>query len=369
MTWAGLGRILLKTVALFVMCNLLFALTFPLEGVGRLSVYNTLLPGRDRLPYGENPTESYSLSLDNIPAMFASHRVSRPKAADEYRVIVIGDSGAWGWLLPPDQMVTAALNRQFSAATRPISAYNLAYPIQSLLKDRILLDEALRHDPDAIIWLVTLDAFPPAQQLYPPLVQRNADRARAVLARAQSPLDAADPRFVTPTTWDRTIIGARRALADVLRLQVYGVAWAITRVDQAIAETAPTVQRDLSADEAWGDITTPRALTDADLSLELLIDGTRAAAEADAALVIVNEPIYISDGANADLRYNSWYPRWAYDSYRAVLAATCTDHALVCLDLWDVIPAREFTDSPVHLSAAGTHQLAGFLFETIEAQS
>ena len=37
---------------------LLFAAFLPLEGLGRLSLYNWLLPGRQRLPYGENPAES-----------------------------------------------------------------------------------------------------------------------------------------------------------------------------------------------------------------------------------------------------------------------------------------------------------------------
>ena len=77
--WAYLARIVVKALALFALCNLIFALTTPLDFLGSLSLYNWLLPGRERLPYGENPAESYNLSQNNLPAMFASHEISRPK--------------------------------------------------------------------------------------------------------------------------------------------------------------------------------------------------------------------------------------------------------------------------------------------------
>jgi hypothetical protein len=74
--------------------------------------------------------------------------------------------------------------------------------------------------------------------------------------------------------------------------------------------------------------------------------------------LIVNEPIFISSGANSDLRYNSWYPRWAYDQYRALLAQEARANGWQYLDLWDSIDPAEFTDSPVHLTAVGTRGLA-----------
>ena len=39
------------------------------------------------------------VTTNNIPAMFASHIISQPKADDEFHVILIGDSATWGWLL------------------------------------------------------------------------------------------------------------------------------------------------------------------------------------------------------------------------------------------------------------------------------
>ena len=91
--WPTLGRIALKALLLFALVNAAFALTRPLDALGRLSLYNALFPGRARLPYGEAPAEDYNLTLNNLPAMFAAHELARPKAADEFRVLLLGDSG------------------------------------------------------------------------------------------------------------------------------------------------------------------------------------------------------------------------------------------------------------------------------------
>ena len=72
-------RVISKAVLLFILLSLLFAVITPLESLGQVSLYNWLLPGRLRLPYGETPAVSYNLSLFNIPAMFASHAVTEAK--------------------------------------------------------------------------------------------------------------------------------------------------------------------------------------------------------------------------------------------------------------------------------------------------
>ena len=45
-SWRTIGRVLLKTAVLFLLLNALFAWLYPLETLGRLSLYNGLLPGR-----------------------------------------------------------------------------------------------------------------------------------------------------------------------------------------------------------------------------------------------------------------------------------------------------------------------------------
>jgi hypothetical protein len=108
---------------------------------------------------------------------------------------------------------------------------------------------------------------------------------------------------------------------------------------------------------------TYRGKTCRSLAFDLIEAGHEIAG--DVPLLQVNEPIFISDGQNSDLRYNLWYPRWAYDQYRGLYQSIADKHEWHYLDLWDRIEAAEFTDSPVHLTPAGSRQLAQELSQMI----
>ena len=360
-TWSFILRVILKAAGLFILLNFLFAAFLPLEGLGHLSLYNWLLPGRQRLPYGENPTESYNLSLDNIPAMMASHELQRAKAGDEFRVLIIGDSGTWGWLLENEDTLAGQINAAGiqTADGRRVVATNLGYPIMALTKDLLLLDAAMEYEPDLVLWPVTLQSFPRDQQLVPPLVHNNPDRVRRLIEEHDLDLNPDDPAFVEPEILERTLVGQRRALADLLRLQLYGYSWAATGVDQAIPDEFEQRANDFEADLSWLDYDEPLPLTEELLALDVL--DAAASLVGDVPILVVNEPIFIASGENSDLRYNAWYPRWAYDDYRALLAEHASGANWTYLDLWDAIPADQFTDSPVHLTPAGTAQLVDLL--------
>ncbi len=101
--------ILLKALLLFLIFNVLFAL-FPIE-TGGLSLYNLLFPGRPRFPFGENIIEAHNLSIGDLDALFASHLLhGEAKAADEMRILVIGDSSIWGTLLHPEETLSSRWN-------------------------------------------------------------------------------------------------------------------------------------------------------------------------------------------------------------------------------------------------------------------
>ena len=282
--WRFLLRVILKAAVLFVLANLIFALLNPIEALGHVSLYNVILPGRDRLPYGENPSESYNLNLYSVPAMFASDVIARPKASDEYRVLLIGDSSTWGWFLANKDTYSDNINAAnlTSSDGRRIVAYNLGYPIESVTKDLMLLDEAMRYQPDQIVWLVTLQSFPRDQQLYPPIVQNNAPRVRDLIARYSLQLDPSDSRFVDPDFLGKTIVGQRRALADWLRLQLYGFSWAATGIDQVIPATYTPRKSDFDTDLSWDTFqasAAPATLTDADLAFDVLAAGIQRAGD------------------------------------------------------------------------------------------
>jgi hypothetical protein len=359
--------VLLKGLALFIVLDLLLA-ACPLSGLGRLSLYNGLFPGRQRFPFGENPAESYNLSLFDLDAMFASHGLTEgPKPVDEYRVFLVGDSSVWGTLLRPEETLAGQLDADgLSACGRTVRVYNLGYPTISLTKDLMVLDYAMRYDPDLVVWLTTLEAFPLDKQLTSPIVVNNAARIDDLIERYDLPLDPSDPALVRPDFWDRTLIGQRRPIADLLRLQMYGVMWAATGVDQAYPDEYEPAAVDLEADLSFHglDVSTMDWNT---LNFRVLDAGY--AAVGDMPLLLVNEPMLISGGANSDLRYNFFYPRWAYDRYRMLLSDYTTRNERALLDLWDLIPdASYYTNSAIHLTHDGEAILAARLAEAILQQ-
>lgn len=364
--WPMIGRIVLKAAVLFVLLNALFAAARPLDSLGRPSLYNAAYPGRARLPYGEIPAEDYNLTLNNIPAMLASHALDRPPDAAEFRVLLIGDSATWGWFLDNEDTLAGRLNALDLRAVdgRRVVVYNLGYPVMSLTKDLLLLDEALgRTEADLILWPVTLQSFARGRQLEHPLLHENAGRVRDLISRYGLALDPADPRLTDRGFLQETLVARRRDLADLLRLQAYGMAWAATGRDQAIPADIPLRADDLEKDESWLDVVAEaeaeRPLTDDDLAFDAL----RAvmARAGDTPVILVNEPMFVAGGENSDVRYNAFYPRWAYDQYRVLLAEAAAAEGWTYLDLWDAIPPEEFTDTPVHLTPAGMQQFAELL--------
>jgi hypothetical protein len=294
--------------------------------------------------------------------MFASHVLAgTEKTRDELRVLLIGDSSVWGTLLTPEQTLTGQLNSSMiSACGKTVRAYNLGYPTISLTKDLMILDQARRYEPDVVIWLTTLEAFPNDKQLTSPIVANNPERVRRLITNYQLHFNADDPALVQPSTWDQTFVGRRRAIADLLRLQIYGALWAATGIDQIYPENYEQAQTDLEASEDFHGLT---SLQDA-----LAFDVLDAGMSAFPRILLVNEPVLISDGRNSNIRYNFFYPRWAYDGYRGQLAEHAAGRNWHYLDLWDLVPAAEFTNSAIHLTPAGETYLATRIAEAIQTE-
>jgi hypothetical protein len=297
--------------------------------------------------------------------MFASHELAAgDKPADEFRVLLIGDSSVWGYLLKPEDTLPAYLNAAGLKTSdgRSVRAYNLGYPTLSLAKDLLILNVAMQYQPDLIIWLVTLESFPIAKQLDSPIVQNNSTRVRDLITRYDINLDPKDPRFVTPNFLESTLVGERRALADILRLQIYGVMWAATGIDQYSPASYEPPQADLAPDETFHDLQPPD-LHPEDLSMDILSAGRSMSGNVP--ILYVNEPIYISGGENSDIRYNFFYPKWAYDHYRQLFAETCQNKSWQCVDEWNLVASDEFTNSAIHMTPLGTKMLSTDLEQSI----
>ena len=361
-----LRNVLLKGLLLFLI--LTFALAFIPQGstVGKLSLYNILWPGRVRLPFGENPQEAYNLSLYDLEAMFASHEINAgAKPDDEFRVILIGDSATWGTLLEPGDTLSGLIDQAglADAAGKAVRAYNLAYPSMSITKDLMILEKALQYEPDLIVWPVTLQSFPRTIQIETPLVANNPERVQPLIENLDLNLDVDDPQFIDSTFFDRTLIGRRRAIFDALQLQFYGLKWAATGIDQTYPEDYTPAQRDFEAGDDSFQGWQETDFTPDQLALEILNAG--AALAGNIPILVVNEPILISEGENSDIRYNFFYPRWAYDLYRQEMSQLAQNADWTYIDLWDVVPQDEFTNSAVHLTPEGSQLLFEALRTTL----
>ena len=359
-SWGFALRVVIKAAVLFALFNLIFAVLQPMDALGSIS----LATQRQRLPYGEDD-RAYNLSLNNLPAMFASHEVSSPKVDDEFRVLLIGDSGNWGILLKPEETLAGYINAAGYQLDdgRTVKAYNIGHPIMSLTKDLMLLDYAMDYAPDMIVWLTTLESFNRDEQLDPPIVLNNADRVNALISTYSLDLETQNAEFVEPSFLDLTIIGQRREIADWMRLQAFNLMWSLTDVDQYYPDEYNLRSEDFEEDLSWHGFAEPTDLTTDDLAFDVIEAGIERAGEVP--VLLVNEPMFISDGENSDLRYNFWYPQWAYDQYRELYSSLAIDNDWHYLDIWDIVDGGEFTDSPVHLTPTGSQQLSEVVGQAI----
>lgn len=347
-----IARIFLKTLTWLVLLVGAWQLLQPLDFLGRLSLYNRLFPGRERLPFGETPQTAYNFSLNDLNAMFASHRIAAagPKSPDRFRIVVIGDSSAWGTLLRPEETLAAALDgKTLSSTGQVIECYNLAYPTLSLTKDLLLLDRALAYGPDLILWSLTMEAFPDDKQFASALAENNIPAYNRIAEKTGLPLRETARRSL----WEQ-----RRDLADLIRLQAYGFMWAGTGIDQDYPQTYEAPRTDLDADNSFHGV--EGVYPDELLRWDVLEAG--AALAGDTPLLVLNEPMLISDGENADIRYNYYYPREAYDAWRETLHERVPN----LLDAWDLLPAEAFTNSAIHYRAESSEILANSVIMEID---
>ncbi|HET9906201.1 MAG TPA: hypothetical protein VFQ23_06160 [Anaerolineales bacterium] len=353
-----LFAILSKAILLLLLFNFAFIALNNIP-LGNFSLYNSIFPGRERLPFGDHP-QAYNINLFDLDAMFASHVLAgSPKASDEYRILLIGDSSVWGTLLRPEETLAGQLNsKAIPVCGKTAHVYNLGYPYISLMQELMILDEALQYQPDMVVWLITLESLPIDKQFGSPLVSNNPERVRELIAKYGLNADPNDEALNHESKWDQTFVSQRRALANLLRLQIYGAMWAATGLDQYYPETYERAQIDLEASDDFHKL---KSLENA-LAWDVLDAGMRAVPNT----ILVNEPILVSNGLNSDIRYNFFYPRWAFDDYRLRLNEFAAERNLPYLDLWDIAPIEEFTNSGVHLTPAGEALLADKIAPAIQ---
>ena len=351
-------RLLIKALIIFVILNLAYAEFSP--PVGRLSIYNWLVPGRLRFPAGKNT--SYVVTTSDVDSLFASHVISGSrKVPDEYRVLVLGDSQTWGVGLSSNQTLTEQLNgADLVACGKQLRFYNLAYPFPSVVKDFLILNRSLGYKPDLIVWMLSTDSLIPGPDALNYVAGRNPKVIFEILH--QYHLDQYTSGIVYKSSlWESTIVGRRIPLYILAFLQLYGPFWAATRIDNNPGKYQP-LSVDLKASQNFLNYQPPN-LDRSIFAFDVFHVTHKMIGQVP--VLVVNEPIYIAPGENSTIRYNSDYPRWAYDQYRQFLQTFALQKGWNYLDFYNLIPYTEFTDSNFHLNPSGEVRLAKSLAPAI----
>ena len=356
----SIKRIIIKTILILFIINFGWIYLSRLP-IGDVSLYNLFFGGRYRLPFGENPKKSYNLSLYNLDAMFASHEINKKQAdVEDIHVVLIGDSSIWGFLQKPDNTISGLLNKRFVEEDKKITFHNLGYPSISILKDLMFVDRALEYNPDLILWFITLEALPKENQLEIPIIKNNPGIVNSIIEKYKlSEIKLMEEKLMDNTLWNQ-----RRNISDLLNLQLFGILWNATGIDQEYPETYNPAQRNFTEPSKKYYTVNPDDKLNDFLALEIIENGIEKNKGVD--FILINEPILISEGVNSSVQYNYYYPRWVYDKYRLIMKDFTQKNNIKYYDLWDVIPESEFTNSAIHFSESAEIILADKITLVIE---
>ena len=363
-------RVLLKALFLFVVVNVIFALANP--PVGKLSLYNHILPGRLRFPYEQEPSfyfVGYNAPVyEDFDAMFGAHVISSRKRQDEFRLVLLGDSATWGISVQAKETLSEQINELHiqTCDGRTVRAYNLGYPMPFLMRDVLVLDKAMEYEPDMVLWLITLSTLEPkTAETY--FILPHAEQ----YLKLSTTYGLALPHLAQPVKkvpfWKKTIIGQRRRLKNIMLTQALGILWAATGIDNHEGLQPPTKlpDPDVSSQLDYGGWMPEEAVHLLDsLMLDVLSAGIKRAG--DVPVVLVNEPIFIAEGRNHDIRYNAFYPRWIYDEYREFISEWSERETHPMLDYWNALSTEGFSDQNFHRSSLGEAHLAQLLAPEIK---
>ncbi len=363
MTARLFARIAGKALALLVLFDVVQAAAHLDRRMESLSLYRFLTPPAARLDIPRDYPTAVAWRLDPL---LDAHAIGRPKAPDEYRVAVLGDSGTFDYFSPARDAVPGQMTRlRRTVGGRRLRAYNLAYQTPNALKDLLILEHALKRDPDAVVWFVTLyDLARDAPSPYRPdihlVIRENADDLPAIT------------KEYGVCTWEtrelaggsgfgrRSILFRGARYRDFALLLARSLLDALTPGDPSdtfLPERPWVGSQPLPATPLFRDLgpndpplPNPRWRT--------LLAGAAMARAKGARLLLVDDPIFLAGGERAGDLYNAFYARPLFDRYRAALAGFCRDNGLDCLDLWNLVPPEEFGNTPQHYRPAGNALIA-----------
>jgi hypothetical protein len=331
------ARVIVRVIGLLLIFNALYLAVGPFEARGRLpTLYNSLFPGRLRLAWESPDLSAYMVSELRIPRLLEDHIIARPKAPDEYRVVVLGSSDMWGYMNRPQDPMPVALDnlRLLTPDGRQVRSYNLAYVYPDAFKDLLILHYLLvdGYLPDLVILVANSYSFKPPVETHW-LAVENADVALGLIQQyglTGIPLGEISAEVELSPGWLRhSFLGEREDIAYWLINQAFGLTWADTGMDYILPAEIPT-QTALGGEEEWHNVR-PNIL-----EAFLGITGSYGIP-----FVLVSAPVNYSVPA-----YQEW------------LAERAETLGILLLDCSALLPPQEFSDMPIHLTAQGHRLLA-----------
>ena len=325
-----------------------------------INIYQSEPLIRERFPFITSPkAEDKALDVGILDTVFASHIISLPKKQDEYRVIILGDSSIWGDPLPVNYTIASQINALgLTCNSKKIIAYNLGYPLPSAIKDMMVLEKSMEYQPDLVIWGVTMYTLTTRMVEEHPLLGTESSLLASLNSRYHF-INQTQPPNSPYENW----VDINFRLSRTLRYQSYSLIQLATGTDQ-IQQEINSTNTDLTDNLDYVDMSPPN-LPQKEININLVNIFHQIAG--DVPVIIVNEPILITENVpNSDLRYNSYYPRWAYDQYREYMKEAADQYNWAYFDFWNDFPSSLFANSPLHLNREGEKIFANLLTPAIQ---
>ena len=314
-------RVILKALILFFVLNLLLTL-FPNPSY---FVFRQLLPKLNKFPiyavyYDSQAKHGFGArNVFDVNVLFNTHLISyEEKPANQYRIILIGDSTVRDGTLYP-------MIDQQECNGKILHAYNLGYYGASATKDLMILQAAMKYSPDLIVWPVTSRT----------LSNEPKDFALANSGDLVGLINA----YGLSIPADQSLTGGSFFSGDdKIRLQTrlvinYAVLFPAIRSPQRIIQNAIN---DIKTNNAADQETLP-------VSGAYLFSALTAAPKIVGAVpfLLINEP-----------RPSVVVTQTDFLQYRQELLSLNGEQHWIFLDLWSLVPDKDFIDK-IHRNADG----------------
>lgn len=370
-------RVFAKALILLIALDLVLLVTGvdPSLAITRVNLWS--IAGKAGIPRLIAPSVYVRGQLP-LDGQLAAHTIAyMPKAADEFRVIILGDSAQWGYGLNPEDTLTEQLNAHglHMNSGKRIVVFNLGLPNFSVVRDTVILDGVTRYQPDLVLWFVTaaslMDVHSDPNSVNSDLrtfFHLNAARLDSLLTRFHQEWFAEASRYygvVQPLPFWYAVSAVREQDA----LPVWFDALLLPFTDHTHYDPYPVAQRMVrklipATAELYDGAPDANILPND--SWAFLTIGQTLSESAGARLLLINEPMFVGSGVHSDVNYNASVARTVYDRYRQALAQFAQAHAIAYLDLWDAIPPDHFTDTAFHADREGWALIADRLGTLLE---